>query len=69
MENVSATFLKMEQSIRAKLLLVGATSIEKAVTWEEADLDIPEQNWLNYVAGGLFSCVKKTRNKLYYTAI
>jgi len=69
MERVSATFLKMEQNIKAKLLLAGATSIEKAVTLEEADLDMQEENWLNYVAGGLFSCVKKTRNKRYYTAI
>lgn len=68
MEAVSGTFLKMEQSIRAKLLLVGATSIDKAVTIEEADLDIEEQNWMGYVAGGLFSCVKKTRSRRYYTA-
>jgi hypothetical protein len=69
MEQVSATFLKMEQSIRSKLLLAGATSIEKAVTLEDADFDIQEENWLDYVAGGLFSCVKKTRSKRYYTAI
>ena len=69
MERVSATFLKMEHSIRAKLLLVGATSIEKAVTLEEVDLDMQEQNWLDYVAGGLFSSVKKTKSKRYYTAV
>ncbi len=69
MEQVSATFLKMEQSIRAKLLLVGATSIEKAVALEDADFDMQELNWLDYVAGGLFSCVKKTRSRRYYTAI
>jgi hypothetical protein len=68
MEVVSATFLKMEQSIRTKLLSAGATSIDKAVTIEEADLDIEEQNWLGYVAGGLFSCVKKTKSRRYYTA-
>ena len=69
MEAVSATFLKMEQSIRVKLLSAGATSIDKAVTIEEADLDMQEQNWLDYVAGGLFACVKKTKSKRYYTAI
>ena len=69
MEQVSATFLKMEQSIRHKLLLAGATSIEKAVALEDADFDMQEQNWLDYVAGGLFFCVKKTKNKRYYTAI
>lgn len=66
MEAVSGTFLKMEQSIKSKLLLVGATSIDKAVTIEEADFDMTEQNWLDYVAGGLFAAVKKTKNKRYY---
>ena len=68
MESVSATFLAMEQRIRAKLLVVGATSIDKAVTLEEANLDMQEQNWLDYVAGGLFACVKKTKSRKYYTA-
>lgn len=66
MEKVSATFLKMEYSIRAKLRSVDATSIDKAVTIEEVDLDMQETNWLDYVAGGLFSSVKKTKNKRYY---
>ena len=66
MEAVSGTFLKMEQSIKAKLLLAGATSIDKAVTIEEANLDMQEQNWLGYVAGGLFAAVKKTKNRRYY---
>ena len=69
MESVSGTFFKMEQRIRAKLLLVSATSINKAVTIEEADFDMQEQNWLDYVAGGMFSSVKMTRNRRYYTAI
>ncbi len=66
MERVSATFLKMEHSIRDKLRSVGATSIDKAVTIEEVDLNMQEINWLDYVAGGLFGRVKKTRNKRYY---
>jgi hypothetical protein len=69
MEGVSAVFLKMEQNIRAKLLLAGATSIAKAVTIEEADFDMQEQNWLDYVAGGMFACVNKTKNRLYYTSV
>jgi hypothetical protein len=66
MEAVSATFFKMEQNIRARLLSIGATSIDKAVTIEEADLDMQEENWLDYVAGGLFANVKKTKNGRYY---
>lgn len=67
MESVSTIFLAMEQRIRDKLLVVGATSIDKAVREEEANLDIQEQNWLDYVAGGLFACVKKTKSGRYYT--
>ncbi len=63
MEKVSATFLKMEYGIRAKLSSVDATSIDKAVTIEEVDLYMQKQNWLDYVAGGLFASVKKTKNK------
>lgn len=68
MEAVSGTVYKMEQNIRAKLLMVGATSKVKAVTIQEADLDMQEQNWLDYVAGGMFARVKKTKNKRYYVA-
>lgn len=68
MEVVSGTIFKMEQSIRAKLLAVGATSRVKAVTIQEADLDMQEQNWLYYVAGGLLAIVKKTEDKRYYVA-
>jgi hypothetical protein len=69
MESVSGTFFKMEQRIRAKLLSASATSTNKAVTIEEADFDMQEQNWLDYVAGGMFSSVKMTKNRRYYTAI
>ena len=66
METVSATFLKMEQRIRAKLQSVDATSIDKAVTIKEANLNMQEQNWLDYVAGGLFAKVMKTKDRRYY---
>jgi hypothetical protein len=69
MENVSTVFLKMEYSIGDKLRLVGATSIDKAVAIEEVDLDMQELNWIDYVAGGLFASVKKTRNNRYYITI
>jgi len=48
---------------------VGAVSKEKAVTVQEADLDVQERNWLVYIAGGLFSKVKKTKDKRYYIVV
>ena len=66
METAVGNFVKMEQSIRAKLLTAKALSKEKAVTIQEADFDMQEQNWLNYVAGGLFAEVKKTVDRRYY---
>jgi hypothetical protein len=56
----------MGYRIVSKLEKVGATSIEKAVTIEEAGFNLQERNWLNYVAGGLVSKVKKTKEKRYY---
>jgi hypothetical protein len=66
MEKTSTTFLKMEYSIRDKLRSVGATSKDKAVTIEEANLNMQELNWLSCIAGGMFAHVKKTKNKRYY---
>jgi len=56
----------MQQRIMTKLLAMGATSREKAITAQEADLDMQEQNWLHYIAGGFASKVKKTKDKRYY---
>jgi hypothetical protein len=68
MEVVSGTSFAMQQSIIAKLLAMGATSKEKAVTAQEAHLDTQEQNWLHYIAGGFLARVKKTKDKRYYVA-
>lgn len=68
MEAVSGTLFSMEERIRVKLLKVGATSHEKAVTPQQADLDMQEENWIHYIAGGLFANVKKTTANLYYVA-
>ena len=65
MEAASGTIFRMEQGIRAKLVAAGATSEAKAVTVQEADFDMQEENWLGYVAGGLFATVKKRGNKYY----
>ncbi len=66
MEVVSGTLFSMEERIRIKLLKAGATSHEKAVTAQQADLDMQEGNWIHYIAGGLFAGVKKTTANLYY---
>jgi hypothetical protein len=66
MEVVSGVLFGMEERIRAKLIAAGATSHEKAVTAQEADLDLQEQNWIHYIAGGMFAGVKKTADNLYY---
>jgi len=68
MEEVSKTISEMQQRIGSKLRAAGANSKDKAVTAQEADLDFPEQNWLNYIAGGLFALIKKTPDKRYYVA-
>ncbi len=69
MEVVSGTIRKMEDSIRAKLLRVGAVSKDEAVTKQEANFDMQELNWIDYVAGGLFADVKKTADRRYYVTV
>ena len=66
MEASSGTVYAMTHRIIAKLRETGAISREKATTAQEAHLDMQEQNWLHYVAGGFASRVKKTRDKRYY---
>lgn len=66
MSVITGTMYCIEEKIRAKLKAVGATSNEKAVTPEEANLDLQEQNWIHYIAGGMFAKVKKAANNLYY---
>ena len=56
----------MRYRIIYKFEKAGATSKEKAVTIEEAELDLQEQQWLSYFAGGFFSEIKKTEDKRYY---
>jgi hypothetical protein len=68
MEVASGILYSMEERIRTKLIAAGATSHEKAVTAEEAEFDMQEQNWIHYIAGGMFANVKKTAASLYYVA-
>ena len=67
MNGFSGTAFRMEESIKAKLVELGATSQISAVAIQDAILDAQEQNWLDYIAGGLFAKVKKTGDKRYYT--
>jgi hypothetical protein len=69
MEVISGALFAIEESIRTKLIAVGATSREKAATSQEAQLDMQEQNWIHYIAGGLFANVKKTTDGRFYVAI
>ena len=57
---------KMHQKIIHKFEKAGATSWEKAVTFDEADLDLQEQYWLGYFAGTFPGTIKKTEDKRYY---
>jgi hypothetical protein len=66
MENLSIVN-NIQERIVEKLEAGKALSFETAITAAEANLDEEEASWLNYVAGGLFSKVKKTRDKRYYT--
>jgi hypothetical protein len=56
----------MHQRIIHKFKKAGATSEERAVTFEEADLDLPEQSWLPYFAGDFLGRIKKTEDHRYY---
>ena len=64
--SLSGIQFKMHQQIIRKFKKVGATSKEKAATFEEADLDLQEQYWLPYFAGTFLGKIKKTEDHLYY---
>lgn len=56
----------MHYKILSKLRKAGAISKKKAVTIGEADLDYPEQMWLDYFAGAFLGKIKKTDDHKYY---
>jgi hypothetical protein len=64
--SMSGIQFKMLQRIVNKFEKAGATSWEKAVTFDEADLDLPEQYWLDYFAGSFLGRIKKTKDRRYY---
>ena len=57
----------MQQRIVSKLRRAGAISIEKAVTIEEASLDISEESWVNYFVGDYLGRIRRNGNDRYYT--
>ena len=54
--------------IEDKLQRVGAVSRDKAVTLEEAKLNLQEIGWLPYLADGFVSTIRKTKDGRYYTS-
>ena len=56
----------IHQRLIRKFEKAGATSEEKAVTYDEAKLDMQEQYWLGYFAGTFLGKIKKTRDNRYY---
>ena len=64
--SLSGLQFKMRHRIVHKIEKAGATSREKAVTVEEAGLDMQEQQWLNYFAGAFLEIIKKTKDQRYY---
>lgn len=69
MEKTTGILFGLEATIRTKLIAIGATSREKAVTSKEAHFDMQENNWINYIAGGMCAMVKKTGDGRFYVAI
>ena len=64
--SMSGIQFQMEAQIIRKLKDAGAISEEKAVTFEEANLDMQEQYWLDYFAGVFLGKIKKTKYNKYY---
>jgi len=56
----------MEQQLIRKFMQAGATSKKKAVTFDEAKLDMREYCWLDYFAGSFLGSIKKTRDHKYF---
>ena len=68
METTSGIAYAIEAGIKTKLRAIGATSKEKAATGKQAEFNIQEQNWIDYIAGGMFAGVKKTKDGKFYTS-
>lgn len=69
MEATSGLFYIVQAMIRSKLVAVGTTSSEKAVTTQQAHFSMKEVNWIDYIAGGMFAEIKKTGDGRFYVPI
>ena len=69
MEPTSGILYGFEEQIKTKLFAIRATSKEKAVTIKQANFTMQEENWIGYIAGGLFAEVKKTKDGKLYAPI
>jgi hypothetical protein len=57
---------KIKYLVEKKLLIANASSIDTAVTPDEAKLDFSESQWLMYLSGGMSSNIRKTLDNRYY---
>jgi hypothetical protein len=64
--SMSGIQFKIRQRLIHKFEKAGAISEARAVTFDEADLDLQEQYWLDYFAGSFLGRIKKTRDRRYY---
>ena len=69
MEKSSGIIYGIEARIRSKLMSLGATSKDKALTSKQANFNLEELRWINYIASGMFAKVKKTSDNRYYILI
>ena len=69
MEVTSGTLYAIQARITSKLVAVGATSMEKAVTSQQAHFSVKEQNWIDYIAGGMLATIKKTVDGRFYVPL
>lgn len=53
---------KMRQQLIQKFMKNGARSYGTAATFDEANLGLDEQYWLDYFAGSFLGSIKKTAN-------
>lgn len=69
MEVTSGILYALQARITSKLAAAGATSKEKAVTGQQAHFSMKEQNWIDYIAGGMCATIKKTIDGRFYVPL
>lgn len=69
METTSGILYAIQAGIRSKLVAMGATSQNKAATSQQAHFSMKEENWIDYIAGGMFAEIKKTADRRFYVPL